>query len=246
MKCHFWRLIFLPFKIPQHVYKCLNKYAYVHICIWIYMDIYIHILDLPSLLLCSQTSIKLDCCWVEDQLFSTEADQRLASIRSSLCWGLHWELFSVIFFSYVALASNDTDSDSRTGLFSLWSGTPAESHFCRAGARLRLQQWALCSGAVQATLQSWAQTGGLFKLIKRDALLLTPAQENTAVAKNTGGTSAHLHSQQGGGRFIARWDPFDAPLLVMEKAAPAISEGTWATAHLYLIWLTLIFTHWHF
>lgn len=107
MKCHFWRLIFLPFKILQHVYKCLNKYAYVHICIWIYMDIYIHILDLPSLLLCSQISIKLDCCWVEDQLFSTEADQRLASIRSSLCWGLHWELFSVIFFSYVALASND-------------------------------------------------------------------------------------------------------------------------------------------
>lgn len=174
---------FLPFKILQHVYKCLNKYAYVLICIWIFMDIYIHIVDLPSLLLCSQTSIKLDCCWVEDQLFSTEADQRLASIRSSLCWGLHWELFSVIFFSYVALASNDTDSDSRTGLFSLWSGTPAESHFCRAGARLRLQQWALCSGAVQATLQSWAQAGGLFKLIKRDALLLTPAQENTAVAK---------------------------------------------------------------
>lgn len=88
-KCHFWQLIFLPFKIPQHVYKCLNKYAYVHICIWMHMDIYIHILDLPSLLLCSQTSIKLDCCWVEDQLFSTEADQRLASIRSSLSAGVY-------------------------------------------------------------------------------------------------------------------------------------------------------------
>lgn len=45
-------------------------------------------IDLPSLLLCSQTSIKLDCCWVEDQLFSTEADQRLASIRSHLSAGV--------------------------------------------------------------------------------------------------------------------------------------------------------------
>lgn len=170
---------------------------YVYECICIY--IHPHMIDLPSLLLCSQTSIKLDCCWVEDQLFSTEADQRLASIRSSLCWGWHWELFSVIFFLYVALASNDTDSDSRTGLFSLWSGTPAESHFCRAGARLRLQQWALCSGTVQATLQSWAQAGGLFKLIKRDALLLTPAQENTAEAKTPAVLQLiYIHSKAAG------------------------------------------------
>lgn len=171
---------------------CIYVYEYMYICI--------HILDLPSLLLRSQTSIKLDCCWVEDQLFSTEADQRLASIRSSLC-SLGFTLGAI--FCHFLLVRGPSFKWHRfrltTGLFSLWSGTPAQSHFCRAGARLRLQQWALCSGTVQATLQSWAQTGGPFKLIKRDALLLMPAQENTAVAKTPAVLQLiYIHSKAAG------------------------------------------------
>lgn len=171
MKCYF----FLPFEVFQQICKCLaNKYPDVYMSVDFYT--YTQQTFVPTQLLYSQTSrnysavvLKM-CCFV--------------SIRSSLCWALPWELFSVIFFSYVALASNNRDSDWPSGLFSLWSGTLAESHSrSGGGARLPRQHWALCSGTIRATLQRRAPTGGLFKLIKGDALLLMQARENTAVAK---------------------------------------------------------------
>lgn len=132
MKRHFRRLIFLPCKI-----QFIHVYRNTLMCIYVdeYMYISIHMKDLPSMLLRSQTRTKLDGCWVEDQWFlqkQTKSSSPSDRLFAGVYVGSHFLSFSSMwrsklqtrqipahkrscFPSGVALRLNPTSADPERG-----------------------------------------------------------------------------------------------------------------------------------
>lgn len=122
------------------------------------------------------------------------------------------------------------------------SGVALRSHPTRqAGARPQ-HNGRLCAREPSDTRVELG-FGGLFRLIKRDALLFMQARE-TALGAGGDTHQRHLSSST----FTSTQGSFHRTLRSIwcfaacngKEAAGAISEGTWAAAHLHFIWRPLI------
>lgn len=163
---------------------------------------------------------------LKKQCFSKAADESLRlSVRSLLGskLGVIFCHFLLHFVSYMLVTSNGMDSDCFLFFFPLWIGSLVTSHSASWGE----------ATAQQADTRVELGFGGLFRLIKRDALLFMQARETVLGAK--GGWGGWGHQQHlSSSTFTSTQGSFHRTLRSIgclaacngKKAAGVISEGT--------------------